>query len=113
MVQSGALGVVGAGVMGSEIAFLGAAASDHATLVDTGPAALARGPERARASAVGRFAAARLTDDEARTTPQRLSHGERLPAHVDSWRPCAGREVGPRAGLADRGSLQPDGVEGA
>ncbi|MDH3227557.1 MAG: 3-hydroxyacyl-CoA dehydrogenase NAD-binding domain-containing protein [Thermoleophilia bacterium] len=43
MVETGALGVVGAGAMGSEIALLGAAAGDHATLVDTDPGALATG----------------------------------------------------------------------
>ncbi len=83
MVESGALGVVGAGVMGSEIAFLGAAAGDHVTLVDTDPGALAAGLDRARAIAQRRLAKGRLTEDEARGIEGRIRGAESVSALSD------------------------------
>jgi 3-hydroxyacyl-CoA dehydrogenase len=83
MVESGALGVVGAGVMGSEIAFLGAAAGDHVTLVDTDPGALATGLEHARAIAQRRLAKERLTREEALAIDGRLGGATDVAALAD------------------------------
>jgi 3-hydroxyacyl-CoA dehydrogenase len=83
MVRSGALGVVGAGVMGSEIAFLGAAAGDHVVVVDTDPDALAAGLERACAIARRRVAKERLTPDEAAAIEARISGAGDLAALAD------------------------------
>lgn len=81
------------------------------TLVNTDPAALATGLERARAIAVRRVAKDRATDDEPRAIGPRFSRGERLAGRVDSGRLRAGWEVRPVAWAADRGIPEPDGAQ--
>ena len=69
----GPLGVVGAGLMGSEIAFLGAAAGDRVKLYDADDAALSAGLARASAIAERRVAKGRLTEQEGAEIVARLA----------------------------------------
>jgi len=72
MADLGPLGVVGAGLMGSEIAYLGAAAGAQVRLHDVDDAAVQAGLARAAGIAERRTAKGRMTEEEAGAIVERL-----------------------------------------
>ncbi len=88
------IGVVGAGVMGSEIAQVAAAAGCSVVLVDIDEAAIARGVAHLRAIGERRVAKGRMTADEAEAIAARVT----ATVDLDALGPCdlvieAGPEV--------------------
>jgi 3-hydroxybutyryl-CoA dehydrogenase len=71
----GRIGIVGAGVMGSEIAYAAALAGGDVVLVDVSPDAVARGVGHARSLADGAVRRERLTADAADAAMARITSG--------------------------------------